>query len=962
MKVYPTAVALIATLLPNQTLAQQCVLGGFSLEFDGRCTTESVVAAYADQVFDAPGATTSACASSAEDDLLLKVQAAGMTTIADLCDQVYATQDKVLFTDAANRGTDMHFEKMFYNGRTDWQEEVETKYETEDETSTSILKEDAEAVRVFFDGIAQGRRVEWPGSLTNFQSAVTDSDGLATCTTNAAMCCWPKDRQANDNNGNCAKPYDENCVNKDPADNTDLCYVDLERGNASTGFASTDTLVYPGDNNEGEGAIHCHGLAWSNDVNDHTARYKANNLFFVSMYDHMYQRGYVQNIPGAPMCGCVEQMPTVSRSDCTQVDLTETVEIKFDGASTFDAKLTQVHVDFNACQGVNNRNNDLWAYMARLYYQGDITREQFGEAGRIITDNGCQEATKFQLNNKGLTPGYDYDLDTWTNVAGREAMYKWEPFSHQAFANSLVPGNEANDPEVVGTHYGIIYRACQSCVRTHMKIFYRRRTPVPEDFNLIHNIINQGNDGSGQNVWGVDFSLHSTYDDALKDANPWECPNNSYNYGQTFYGECSPDGTRVRNQRARLDQSNDRQDVGFYINKAEDQGIQVIPTNIIDGRDWAAGRGATAQKDADGTIYLAATGRDIWWYRDDFNYLAEPVDGDHTVTVHVGSIKSLSYHDWAKTGIQFRTNLDSDSANYGVYLTGSNGVNTQGIVVQGRWKAGQHASHWYQGYQGATEAWLKVEKRIDTYTAFVGTQEVENGPITWTVIDSRELPEIGDSYYVGLGMSSARPNLAEAVFTGYEADSYFFPSAAPSVSSAPSVTTWNLALEEGAAATQSSTCYGGEASRAIDGGTAYEWGGGSVMHTCHEPNPWWMVTLDPASDHTIYKVIIHNRGDCCQNRLKNSEVQILDSSGGVVAFQPITTGSAEYAFDFDGVSGTSVRIYSNSDGQSMNVAEVQVLGQSAKKPSTSPTGSPSSSPTPQPSGDALSPTLRGRKY
>ena len=69
----------------------------------------------------------------------------------------------------------------------------------------------------------------------------------------------------------------------------------------------------------------------------------------------------------------------------------------------------------------------------------------------------------------------------------------------------------------------------------------------------------------------------------------------------------------------------------------------------------------------------------------------------------------------------------------------------------------------------------------------------------------------------------------------------------------------------------------------------------------------------------------HNRGDCCQNQLKNSEVQILDSSGGVVAFQPITTGSAEYAFDFDGVSGTSVRIYSNSDGQSMNVAEVQVL-------------------------------------
>ena len=91
---------------------------------------------------------------------------------------------------------------------------------------------------------------------------------------------------------------------KNPADNTDLCYVDLERGNQTTGIDSAKGLiVLPEDNDNGEGAVHCHGLAWSNDVNDHTARYKANNLFFVSMYDHMYQRGYVENIPGAPMCG-----------------------------------------------------------------------------------------------------------------------------------------------------------------------------------------------------------------------------------------------------------------------------------------------------------------------------------------------------------------------------------------------------------------------------------------------------------------------------------------------------------------------------------------------------------------------------------------------------------------------------------------------------------------------------------
>ena len=302
MKVSSVAVALLAAL-PAAALAQECLLGGFHLEFDGGCTPETVLAAYEEQVFGAAGATSDACTLDAAADLNLKLTAAGIDDLQALCDSVYNTQEQVPFTHAAKRGDDMHFEREFFNGHTDWQEEVETIYETDDGTRTSILKEDAEQVRAFFEGVAQGRRVEWPGALPNFQSSVTDGNDLATCTTNAAMCCWPKDRQANDGNGNCAKAYDENCVDKDPADNTNLCYVDLERGNASTGFDSTDVLVYPGDGGQGEGSIHCHGLAWSNDKNDHTARYKANNLFFVSMYDHMYQRGYVKNVPGAPMCG-----------------------------------------------------------------------------------------------------------------------------------------------------------------------------------------------------------------------------------------------------------------------------------------------------------------------------------------------------------------------------------------------------------------------------------------------------------------------------------------------------------------------------------------------------------------------------------------------------------------------------------------------------------------------------------
>lgn len=161
------------------------------------------------------------------------------------------------FNKAADKNTetpdDLHFEQQFYNGRGDWVEEVETIYESSDRTATSELDIDAAKVREFYLGDGSYSRVTWPSSLTNFDDS--------TCESHAAMCCWPKDRQANDGNGNCATPYDEDCVDKDPADNTNLCFTDLTKGNMSTDFDSDKGfVVFPEDNGNnddtpGEGAI-----------------------------------------------------------------------------------------------------------------------------------------------------------------------------------------------------------------------------------------------------------------------------------------------------------------------------------------------------------------------------------------------------------------------------------------------------------------------------------------------------------------------------------------------------------------------------------------------------------------------------------------------------------------------------------------------------------------------------------
>ena len=98
--------------------------------------------------------------------------------------------------------------------------------------------------------------------------------------------CWPSDRQANDNNGNCATPYDENCVDADPGDNTDLCAVDMARSSSNSVKVPDGLAFYEGNWNNIHMRWHiCNlninyllfllqRLAWGTDDMEADARYK----------------------------------------------------------------------------------------------------------------------------------------------------------------------------------------------------------------------------------------------------------------------------------------------------------------------------------------------------------------------------------------------------------------------------------------------------------------------------------------------------------------------------------------------------------------------------------------------------------------------------------------------------------------------------------------------------------------
>lgn len=143
----------------------------------------------------------------------------------------------------------------------------------------------------------------------------------------------------------------------------------------------------------------------------------------------------------------------------------------------------------------------------------------------------------------------------------------------------------------------------------------------------------------------------------------------------------------------------------------------------------------------------------------------------------------------------------------------------------------------------------------------------------------------------------------------------------------------NLALQK--PSSQSSTAYGGTASRANDGNTNGDWGANSIAHTNNELNPWWQVDLQDVYD--IEHIEVWNRtNSCCRERLANFYV--------IVSDQPFSSFNLSTTLNQQGVSnyynsafpnpsssiavnrtGRYVRLQLSGQGE-INMAELQVFG------------------------------------
>ena len=240
----------------------------------------------------------------------------------------------------------------FFDGATTW------NVETEDDDGNYNLESSSEVARAAFERAVASRKVQWP-KIRQFIAAedctsekCTGTDCCApqntketichsdyeplftgencdddakkytcckpqpkgpSCSYDAAMCCYTRDRQANDAHGACAEPYSETCQNARVTDNTDVCYTDTRRAPLSA--AVDGGLVWLGSSDEGP--VHCSGFYYGDD--DLKRHYAANTLFHLAFQENLRDKGYVGNVPGAPMCACLEQMPTVTHADCTDL-------------------------------------------------------------------------------------------------------------------------------------------------------------------------------------------------------------------------------------------------------------------------------------------------------------------------------------------------------------------------------------------------------------------------------------------------------------------------------------------------------------------------------------------------------------------------------------------------------------------------------------------------------------------
>ena len=199
--------------------------------------------------------------------------------VRQLCDNAFAASEIFPFEKVTNKGR--QFDLEFFNGGGEY-----NNIEIEGQT----LEDQSARLKAVADNVLSSQIISWPYDMPSL-------DLTESCSSKAVTCCWTNDKY---NVGDGACDSATGCIDKEPLDNTDVCSVDMSKSRRAS-RVHQGTAFYPGDS---EGDVNCHGFAWG----EEDEMFKGNALFHLAMQKGFMENGYVHNVPGAPMCGCVENV------------------------------------------------------------------------------------------------------------------------------------------------------------------------------------------------------------------------------------------------------------------------------------------------------------------------------------------------------------------------------------------------------------------------------------------------------------------------------------------------------------------------------------------------------------------------------------------------------------------------------------------------------------------------------
>ena len=251
-----------------------------------------------------------------------------------------------------------------------------------------------------YDRQSKRRVLKWPEEVPS----------LSACQANAAMCCWPANQNEEISAGgtlhvdcdpidgeiDCEIASAVHAKNASTSDNNsgnaDVCLVDLSKSHSSSGF-NDGLTIFPNNT-----SVYCSGIAWENGENywNHFAK---GNLLFQSSMVLMKDGGLEKNLPSAPMCGCIEQMPIVTRADCTEAYSTARFVFQYRSTIPELRAIASKHlIQYRKCEGMNSTTNDLKSFYDKLWLEKkvDMHKKELFDA-IVIGEDGCNNVTKAHL-------------------------------------------------------------------------------------------------------------------------------------------------------------------------------------------------------------------------------------------------------------------------------------------------------------------------------------------------------------------------------------------------------------------------------------------------------------------------------------------------------------------------------------------------------------------------------------